>query len=249
MAGRDISVTHEALGTVRVMATGGMMGEVVGRAASLCKKYDAGPREVYEKHLEEFKQLLTRSTKPASARTPAALEDLGENVARRAKITTSIDCDFPGGNVLVERIDGDHVYLRQDPRDTPVPWFYWYFRVRNAGGRTLRFHFTQGDVMTVRGPAVSTDGGKTWQWLGVGSVEGPSFCYAFPAAGGEVRFCLAMPYQEANLREFLARFRDNPNLKVEPLAVTRRGRTERASAAGPPRWQRETPGAVDLPPP
>ena len=34
MAGRCISVTHEALGTTRVMKTCGMMGEVVGRAAS-----------------------------------------------------------------------------------------------------------------------------------------------------------------------------------------------------------------------
>lgn len=37
MAGRNISVTHVALGTVRVMRTTGMMGEVVGMAASLCK--------------------------------------------------------------------------------------------------------------------------------------------------------------------------------------------------------------------
>ena len=29
MAGRNISVTHAALGSVRVMRTGGMMGEVV----------------------------------------------------------------------------------------------------------------------------------------------------------------------------------------------------------------------------
>ena len=35
-----ISVTHVALGTVRVMRTTGMMGEVVGMAASLCKKYN-----------------------------------------------------------------------------------------------------------------------------------------------------------------------------------------------------------------
>ena len=38
MAGRNISVTHVALGTVRVMRTTGMMGEVVGMAASLCEK-------------------------------------------------------------------------------------------------------------------------------------------------------------------------------------------------------------------
>jgi hypothetical protein len=60
MAGRDISVTHEALGAVRVMRTCGMMGEIVGMAASLCKKHQAFPRDVYEKHLEELKGLMSR---------------------------------------------------------------------------------------------------------------------------------------------------------------------------------------------
>ena len=41
MAGRNISVTHVALGTVRVMRTTGMMGEVVGMAASICSKHGA----------------------------------------------------------------------------------------------------------------------------------------------------------------------------------------------------------------
>jgi len=58
MAGRDISVTSEALGTVRVMRTTGMMGEVVGMAASLCKKHDTTPRGVYENYLEELKGLM-----------------------------------------------------------------------------------------------------------------------------------------------------------------------------------------------
>lgn len=54
MAGRDISVTHEALGSVRVQATTGMMGEVVGMAAVLCNKYCTDPRGVYTTHLEEL---------------------------------------------------------------------------------------------------------------------------------------------------------------------------------------------------
>ncbi|MDU1890110.1 MAG: FAD-dependent oxidoreductase [Dysgonomonas sp.] len=58
MAGRDISVTHVALGTVRVMRTTGMMGEVVGMAASLCKKYDTTPRRVYQSHLDELKAMM-----------------------------------------------------------------------------------------------------------------------------------------------------------------------------------------------
>jgi len=60
MAGRDISVTHEALGAVRVMKTCGMMGEIVGMAASLCKAYDCNPRDVHSKHLYALKELMTR---------------------------------------------------------------------------------------------------------------------------------------------------------------------------------------------
>lgn len=63
MAGRNISVTHVALGTVRVMRTGGAMGEVVAMAVSLCKKHDTTPRGVYEKHLEELKGLMRQGIK------------------------------------------------------------------------------------------------------------------------------------------------------------------------------------------
>lgn len=54
MAGRNVSVSHDALGTVRVMRTGGMMGEVVGYAAKFCRKYGILPRQVYTDHLAEF---------------------------------------------------------------------------------------------------------------------------------------------------------------------------------------------------
>lgn len=58
MAGRCISVTHEALGTVRVMKTCGMMGEVVGKAASICKIHSCTPRDVYQQHWDELDALL-----------------------------------------------------------------------------------------------------------------------------------------------------------------------------------------------
>ena len=58
MAGRNISVTHVALGTVRVMRTTGMMGEVVGMAASLCTKYHTTPRGIYEQYLDQLKHLM-----------------------------------------------------------------------------------------------------------------------------------------------------------------------------------------------
>ncbi len=60
MAGRNISVTHEALGPVRVMKTTGMMGEIVGMAAWICLERGVSPRGVYEQHLEELKALMRR---------------------------------------------------------------------------------------------------------------------------------------------------------------------------------------------
>ena len=58
MAGRNMSCTHVALGTVRVMRTTGMMGEVVGMAAGLCHKHRVEPRDIYHHHLPELKQLM-----------------------------------------------------------------------------------------------------------------------------------------------------------------------------------------------
>lgn len=58
MAGRCISVTHQALGTVRVMKTCGMMGEVVGKAASICIKENTTPRGVYDSYLDSLLKML-----------------------------------------------------------------------------------------------------------------------------------------------------------------------------------------------
>ncbi len=58
MAGRNISVSREGLGPVRVMKTCGMMGEIVGKAAAICTKLNTTPRGVYEKHLTELKEMM-----------------------------------------------------------------------------------------------------------------------------------------------------------------------------------------------
>jgi len=60
MAGRNISVTHVALGSVRVMRTGGMMGEVVGMSAALCTRHGTTPRGVFEAHLPALQEQMRR---------------------------------------------------------------------------------------------------------------------------------------------------------------------------------------------
>ncbi len=60
MAGRNISVTHGALGSVRVMRTCGMMGEVVGKAAYLSVRNHTTPRGVYDQYLDVLKDLMNQ---------------------------------------------------------------------------------------------------------------------------------------------------------------------------------------------
>ena len=70
MAGRNISVTHIALGTTRLMRTIGMMGEVVGMATSLCKKHACDPRAIYTSHFDELKALMEKGVGDGKAHPP-----------------------------------------------------------------------------------------------------------------------------------------------------------------------------------
>ncbi len=70
MAGRNISVTHVALGTTRVMRTTGMMGEVVGMAARVCKDHGCLPRGVYANHLDELKAFMKKGVGTGKPQPP-----------------------------------------------------------------------------------------------------------------------------------------------------------------------------------
>ncbi|MDO5566907.1 MAG: FAD-dependent oxidoreductase, partial [Planctomycetia bacterium] len=94
MAGRQISVTHVALGSTRVMRTHGMMGEMVGMAAAVCRKHDCLPRDVYPKYFTELKARMEKGIAPPSPalalRTiPAWTKNPGKNYALDAKAAAS----------------------------------------------------------------------------------------------------------------------------------------------------------------
>lgn len=159
---------------------------------------------------------------PACCSThPSATTD-----AARSEQKLRIDADFPGGNIVVEGIEGNRVTLRNSQRDTEGWWFYWYFRVQGAAGRTLTFSFEgcRRPPVSVYGPAVSTDAGRTWKWLGHESVERHSFTYSFGADVAEARFCVAMPYTDSDLQSFLQRHHGSPHLKLGRLTTSRKGR-------------------------
>ena len=57
-AGRNISVTHTAMSSTRVMATCATLGQAVGTAAAIAALYGRTPRGVYEQRIAELQQTL-----------------------------------------------------------------------------------------------------------------------------------------------------------------------------------------------
>ncbi len=57
-AGRNISATHTAMSSTRVMATCALIGQAVGTAAVLAVKNNCDPKDIYKSRIYELQQLL-----------------------------------------------------------------------------------------------------------------------------------------------------------------------------------------------
>ena len=60
MAGRNLSATHVAMGSTRLMLTCALLGQAVGTAAALALARKASPRQVARKHIAELQQQLLK---------------------------------------------------------------------------------------------------------------------------------------------------------------------------------------------
>ncbi len=75
MAGRNISVTHAALSSTRVMATCAIIGQAAGTGAALAVRKRVAPATLYPEHLPELQQTLMQDDAylPGHARPAEAL--------------------------------------------------------------------------------------------------------------------------------------------------------------------------------
>ncbi|WP_129664020.1 FAD-dependent oxidoreductase [Phytoactinopolyspora endophytica] len=122
-AGRDISASHVAFGTTRVMATCAATGEAAGSAAALCVANDVAPRELHARHLRELQLTMLRQDAPilgmayedpadhaltATVTASSTLTDLAVDTAGRRQ---ALDADI-GAIVPVDpRLDGIDVLV------------------------------------------------------------------------------------------------------------------------------------------
>ncbi len=95
-AGRNISVTHIALSSTRVMGTCAVIGQAVGTAAAIAAREGISPREVGASHIDELQQtlltdgaFLPHTARRISALTRAAAMNLSEEA--RATLENGIE--------------------------------------------------------------------------------------------------------------------------------------------------------------
>lgn len=138
----------------------------------------------------------------------------------------NIDCAFPGGNIVIERIDGDRAFVRQDIRDTAEWWFWWAFRVSGAAGRTVTFHFTNGDVFAAPGACMSVDR-IHWRWIPRIAHNQTTLTVEAPCDAPEIYLAFSPLYTQIELDRFLGSLADRDpsgGLIRERLCVTEKGR-------------------------
>jgi hypothetical protein len=190
MAGRCISVTHDALGAVRVMRTCGSMGEIVGMAASVCKEFDTTPRGVYQDHLPELKKRMRAGVGKVDGSTvpyenwgekghsmrliqlsqPKWLDRAGDNLARTAKLTATPNPMSDGIDRSVLLNDGNGKF-----GDNAVRWtgrgklphvieFRWDEPVDLGAARIVSGRFNGSRVFDpVSDFEIQVHDGKEWQ--------------------------------------------------------------------------------------
>ncbi len=91
-AGRNISMTHLAMSSIRIMATCSLLGQAVGKAAAVAVKKDIAPHDVYLRHLNELHELLLNEDsflpskkRKISSQCEAAKLNVGSDVLRNGQ--------------------------------------------------------------------------------------------------------------------------------------------------------------------
>ena len=152
-AGRNISASHVAFGSTRLMATGAVMGQAAGTGAFLCVRHRTTPRGVYREHIWELQQLLLKHDAYIIGIENEDPDDLARRAAVRA---SSFREGFPPEKVvdgMFRPEDGDFHQWASDPSEPLPQWIELDFgRTVRVGAVYLTFD-TNLDKLVEFGPA------------------------------------------------------------------------------------------------
>ena len=155
-AGRNISMTHMAMSSIRVMATCAVMGEAVGTAAALAAQNHLTPHGVYREKLHELQNTLanhdcflpyfTREVSEVCKETPIehGADSLKNGLDRPQKIYPGVECGcaVQNGEALAyqfkspQSVKSVHITFDSDLNRETLP-----------GDSCERYHLTRCNVL------------------------------------------------------------------------------------------------------
>lgn len=148
MAGRCISVSHLALGSVRVENTLATLGQAAGTAAARCVRQGISPRDIYETQMKDFQQELLRD----DLYIPSLRNEDPDDLARCAAVTASsvsqsepynlhrgvedgflpLDGTLAMSRNLPQKVEFVRLFLKNE-KSTPTPVTASLLAMKNAG--------------------------------------------------------------------------------------------------------------------
>jgi len=138
-AGRNISASHVAFGSTRVMATCSVMGQAAGTAAALCVQHKCFPDELRKEGIKELQQTLLKDD--------AYIIDVRNldpyDLARNAKVTASSEMHAWNAvnviNGVARGVYGHSNRWMSDPRQEMPQWLELRF---DSPNRIREVHIT-----------------------------------------------------------------------------------------------------------
>lgn len=138
MAGRNVSVSHLALSSTRIIETCMSLGQAAGVAASMCVEKGVSPRDIYTGHIAELQELLQRR----DYYIPYLVQEDPDNLAKAAKVSASstssgsVENLFDG--ISRDRVESQEIHHWQSLGTEAVVTLDWKKAI-NASTLELKF--------------------------------------------------------------------------------------------------------------
>lgn len=104
-AGRNVSVTHMALSSTRIIATCAMMGQAIGTASALCLQKNVLPHDLGKNNIKELQEQLLRDDSYFPNRPANDEKDL----ARKASLIFASSTSSGDAKLLLDGVSRDEV--------------------------------------------------------------------------------------------------------------------------------------------
>lgn len=189
MAGRNISATHVALGTTRVMATCAVIGEAAGAAAALAIQQRLTPRALVTDALELVHATAIRSDASVIGLEHRDDRDIARNAQPRSSSTAELTAGHPDGTWQLSAHLG--IVIPVDPHlhavsvlldaDADTQMHVELHDVGPAQNYVPRTHLTTVAVPVARGKDQWVDVGLGWE------PEHPANCFLVVRANAALR--------------------------------------------------------------